>query len=234
MSLKRYHSPQQAKDRYYGALSFPARCMFNALINLADDEGFFQADASYLQGECFPYDNFTIEKVKKLREEVQKVKEDRPMLLIFTLKNGQVVEEFGWLPQWFKHQAIPDYPKVSDIANLLIQKKIIKPNFNGGIHQKVRRMQDKRKLARSLHPTSIERYKRSRIEEKRSKGKTDFSSSSSQSQNQTHCEREKTHNTKYEPGPKFCFPGCGKPMADEGDNWFCVDCGIRKPKKEVK
>lgn len=226
--MRRMHTPEQPKDRFYSALGFPARCLFNAIIDLSDDEGFFQCDASFLQAECFPYDSLTKEDVQKLREEIQNVKQNRPMILVFTLKNGIVVEEFGWLPQWFKHQSVPDYPKVSEIANLLIKNKLLKPSFNSGMHQKIRRMQEKRKLARRLYASTEEKSSRREEKRKEVKGEQHFSFSSSQSQNP-----DQNQTLQYEPGPAFC-PACKKPMADESDKWFCPDCQIRKDKRKVK
>lgn len=37
---------------------------------------------------------------------------------------------------------------------------------------------------------------------------------------------------KFEPGPAYC-QNCKKPMADEFDKWFCADCDVRKPKKQI-
>lgn len=159
---KRFHHPAMRKDRYYGKLSIEARELFNGMIDIGDDEGFFDANPKILRSEIFPYDDFSIEDIKKLRDEIEKVKKDSPMLQIFEVKLDDE-EEFGFLPKWFKYQPIPDYPIPSEIVNSLIRIGKLDSKFNGGIHHKFCRRHGGRKAARSVK-TLMERREEKRRE----------------------------------------------------------------------
>ena len=125
MPRKRFQDPAINKDKYFGKLSDKARLLFRGLIDIADDEGFIQGDPLFLRSEIFPYDDLSCDEVKKLRDEVEKSKQESPMIILYSVQNQTEVEEYIQLPKWWNYQPLPDYPIPSKIVNLLLDNRVL-------------------------------------------------------------------------------------------------------------
>ena len=183
------------------------RFFYIGLWNFADDYGKFVHDSCKIKGEILPYDKyFTSHQI----ETMIKILQHAQRIYLYTV----VGVDYGIILNFLEHQTI-SHPTASKIPNP--QEEEFSRNFP--------------ETFRSLSGATPSQVKLSlRLREVKLREEPDKTLSSfPENQNAT-----PPPKPKYEPGPKFCSPGCGKPMADEGDKWYCVDCGIRKPKREVK
>lgn len=103
MARNRMIKPEFWEDEKIGTLSLPARLLFLACLNFADDEGLIRWNSSYLNACAFVYDNFSENKIKKTMSELEKAK----LLHIFETKNHFFIAK---IRNFKKHQKI-DHPQ---------------------------------------------------------------------------------------------------------------------------
>lgn len=116
MARNRMIKPEFWEDEKIGTLSLPARLLFLACLNFADDEGLIRWNSSYLNACAFVYDNFSENKIKKIMNELEKSK----ILQVFETKNHFFIAK---IRNFKKHQKI-DHPQPTrfDIDLDLISK----------------------------------------------------------------------------------------------------------------
>lgn len=95
--------PEFWEDEKIGTLSLPARLLFLACLNFADDEGLIRWNSSYLNSCAFVYDSFSENKIKKIMNELEKSK----ILQVFETKNHFFIAK---IRNFKKHQKI-DHPQ---------------------------------------------------------------------------------------------------------------------------
>lgn len=105
MARNRMIKPEFWEDEKIGTLSLPARLLFLACLNFADDEGLIRWNTSYLNACAFVYDKFSENKVKKMMNELEKSK----ILQVFETKNHFFIAK---IRNFKKHQRI-DHPQTT-------------------------------------------------------------------------------------------------------------------------
>ncbi len=105
MARLRFIHPDIWTDPAVGSLSPTERLMFIGLFSIADDEGRLPGTPAYLRSNIFPYDDFTNEQVRIMRDNIAAA---CPNVLIYT--DGKV--EYIALIKWLKYQN-PRYAKPS-------------------------------------------------------------------------------------------------------------------------
>lgn len=90
--------PSFWSDEKVCQLGRDARLLAVGLISFADDEGRFLAAPSAIGGYVYPNDSVTPKQIVAWRTEIARVG------LIDVYKVGAF--EYGWFPQWTKHQRI--------------------------------------------------------------------------------------------------------------------------------
>ncbi len=98
MARNRMIRPEFWSDEKIGSLSFMERLLFIGMWNFADDEGLIKANAVYLKGRIFPYDNIETEEIVEALNRFEKLK------MIYTYgKNNQ---KYAWIIKFRVYQRI--------------------------------------------------------------------------------------------------------------------------------
>ena len=93
--------PEFWTDEGVAALSIPARLLWIATWNLADDEGILRWTPEYIKSQVFPYDpEITVAKTEKMMNEL--VDGD----FIYPYFSGRVRQKLGFVIRFRKHQKI--------------------------------------------------------------------------------------------------------------------------------
>lgn len=120
MARNRMIKPEFWEDEKIGTLSLPARLLFLASLNFADDEGLIRWNSSYLNACAFVYDNFSENKIKKTMSELEKAK----LLHVFETKNHFFIAK---IRNFKKHQKI-DHPQPTrfdvDLDSILASEEL--------------------------------------------------------------------------------------------------------------
>lgn len=106
MARNRMIKPEFWEDEKIGTLSLPARLLFLACLNFADDEGLIRWNSSYLNSCAFVYDDFKQNEIEKLMNELIENK------FIYAYKMQDTKAMIGWIINFHKHQRI-DHPQPS-------------------------------------------------------------------------------------------------------------------------
>ena len=113
MARQRFIWPDIWKDPVFGRLTPEEKVFFIACFSLADDEGRLLADAASLRGEMFRFNDYSLNRVAKVRDSVV-AKVDSVHLYI---AQGQ---EYIALLRWDDYQK-PKYPTPSKIPPPFLQ-----------------------------------------------------------------------------------------------------------------
>lgn len=87
------------EDEKIGKLSIAARLMFIGTWNIADDDGILVWRPEYLRSRIFPYDDFSLEEIEKLQQELTKLK----LVRRFRSRSG---ESYAIVVKFLHHQVI--------------------------------------------------------------------------------------------------------------------------------
>lgn len=107
MARQRFIWPEIWKDPVFGRLAHDEQVLFIGLFSIADDEGRTNADPAYLRGELFTYKDYTVKRVKAIRDRVVQKCEH----IHLYKPNGL---EYIALLKWSYYQK-PKYPSPSKI-----------------------------------------------------------------------------------------------------------------------
>ncbi|GAI65612.1 unnamed protein product [marine sediment metagenome] len=107
MPRRRMIDPDFWDDSRVKALSVPERLFLVGMISHADDKGRLLADPAYLRSKIFPYDDFTLEEIKTMRDHII---EANPNVQLY-INNG---EEYIAFRKWTRYQK-PSHPQPSKL-----------------------------------------------------------------------------------------------------------------------
>lgn len=101
------------EDERFNSLSLPSRLLYVAMQTIADDEGCFRANADYWKRTVFHSMNFSLNRVKKMMEEIAKT----GLIVV-----GQSSEGIAaYIPKWHEMQSLrADRSKKSKFSDLLV------------------------------------------------------------------------------------------------------------------
>lgn len=99
--------PQFWSDEKIGKLSVEARCLFIGIWNFADDEGILQWTPTYLRSCVFPHDNYIIEDITDMMDQLVKLK----LMRVYKSRKG---DNFAQVANFCHHQS-PNNPKPSTL-----------------------------------------------------------------------------------------------------------------------
>ncbi len=105
MPRRRLIAPHFWEDSRVKALLLPERLFLVGMISHADDEGRLLADPAYLRSKIFPYDDFTLEEIKTMRDHIIEM---NPNVQLY-INNG---EEYIAFRKWSRYQK-PSHPQPS-------------------------------------------------------------------------------------------------------------------------
>jgi len=105
MPRRRMIDPDFWLDSRIKELSPAERLLFIGMISRADDEGRLPADPAYLRSQIFPYDDFTLEDIRNMRDHIIEV---NPNVQLYT----NAGEEYIYLRKWSRYQK-PSHPQPS-------------------------------------------------------------------------------------------------------------------------
>lgn len=100
MARIRTVKPEFWESETIGCLSFGARLLFLACLNLADDEGLLRWNANYLSAHAFMYDELDPKNLSKWMSELEQNE------LVFAYEGGKVSYKLAWIINFKKHQVI--------------------------------------------------------------------------------------------------------------------------------
>lgn len=107
MARQRFIWPDIWKDPVFGRLTPEEKVFFIACFSLADDEGRLLADANSLRGEMFRFNDFSLNRVAKVRNSVVGKVDS---VHLYTAQG----QEYIALLRWSEYQK-PKYPSPSKI-----------------------------------------------------------------------------------------------------------------------
>jgi len=119
MARIRTVKPEFWESETVGCLTFGARLLFLASLNLADDEGLLRWNTSYLSSHAFMYDDIDPKTVEKWMKELEDGE------LVFAYKAGKTNQSLGWMPNFLKHQVI-NRPQPSKLPAPSLQNAKVK------------------------------------------------------------------------------------------------------------
>ena len=97
MARKRMISPNVWQDPDFGKLSADGKVFFFGLVSNSDDEGRLRGNSAYLKSIIFVYDNYSLQRMQKIRDEVvSKMKN----VLLYKVNE----EEYIQLKNWDRYQ----------------------------------------------------------------------------------------------------------------------------------
>jgi hypothetical protein len=105
VARQRFIHPELWSDPTVGQLTPTERLFFIGCFSNADDEGRLLGSPAYLRSVIFPYDDFTIEQVKQIRDQVTCICKN---LILYEFKSL----EYLAFKKWSQYQK-PKYPKPS-------------------------------------------------------------------------------------------------------------------------
>jgi 5-methylcytosine-specific restriction endonuclease McrA len=127
MARIRTIKPEFWESESVGRLSMPARLLFVASLNFADDEGLLRWNEAYLSSQAFVYDELSTERVRELMCELEREQ------IIFPYKAGTTNQRLAWIVCFKNHQVI-NRPQQSRLPHPSIQN----PSFREAIYRRDR------------------------------------------------------------------------------------------------
>jgi hypothetical protein len=119
VARQRFIWPDIWKDPVFGRLTAEEKVFFIACFSLADDDGRLLADASSLRGEMFRFNDYSLNRVKKVRDSVVGKVES---VHLYTAQG----QEYIALLRWKEYQR-PKYPTASKIPEPFLPDSPIVP-----------------------------------------------------------------------------------------------------------
>ena len=99
MARKRMIDPSLWADSKFAKLSPNAKVMFIGIFCNADDEGRLPGESAYLSSVIFPFEGFTVEKAKKIRDEVLSLMKS---VVLYEVDGCEYIQ----LKKWHDYQVI--------------------------------------------------------------------------------------------------------------------------------
>lgn len=120
MARIRTVKPEIWEDESFGALSIPARLLFIASFNMADDEGLLRWTPSYIKAQAFIYDDsISMEDTERLMSELVAPG------MVFPYKGGKLLQPLAFIVNFRKHQKI-NRPQPSKLPPPSLQSAAVK------------------------------------------------------------------------------------------------------------
>jgi len=107
MPRRRMIDPDFWSDSRIKKLPPVERLFFLGMISHADDEGRLQADPAYLRSKIFPYDDFSLDEIREMRDHIV---EANPNVKLYE-NSG---EEYLYFRKWSRYQK-PSHPQPSKL-----------------------------------------------------------------------------------------------------------------------
>ncbi|GAI97406.1 unnamed protein product, partial [marine sediment metagenome] len=107
MPRRRMIDPDFWNDGRVKRLSPTERLLFIGMVSHADDEGRLLADPAFLRSKIFPYDDFTLEDIKSMRDHIL---ETNPNLQLYQ----NAGEDYLYFRKWPRYQK-PSHPQPSKL-----------------------------------------------------------------------------------------------------------------------
>lgn len=107
MPRRRMIDPDFWNDGRVKRLSPTERLLFVGMVSHADDEGRLLADPAFLRSKIFPYDDFTLEDIKSMRDHIL---ETNPNLQFYQ----NAGEDYLYFRKWPRYQK-PSHPQPSKL-----------------------------------------------------------------------------------------------------------------------
>jgi hypothetical protein len=124
MARQRFVHPSMWTDRNFGTLKLEERVLFVALFSNADDDGRLVADPGVLRGQAFAFDDFTLRKVRGIRDSLA-----GKMANVVLYTNGD--SEYIALLKWDDYQK-PQYRKPSKLPSPFHESSM---RLHGKLHE---------------------------------------------------------------------------------------------------
>jgi uncharacterized phage protein (TIGR02220 family) len=91
MARNRMIRPEFWEDSKIAKLRYPARLLFIAMWNFADDEGFLSSDPEWLKIKCFPYDKINVMEFMEELEKAERIELKNDIIKIKNFLKYQII-----------------------------------------------------------------------------------------------------------------------------------------------